>query len=215
MVASTVWSPTVAGVDLKGATALPPARRTATPAARTMPKSRGGGRSSGSSRYSPTGLYTSSGQPIRNADAYAATGAPTFSSSGGFVGRPSAYSSAVQGRISQNTDSPKHLYHYTSTSSADKIQSSGYIKPSTSAGDCRLGEGAYFTAKQPRSSDAGLLANNYGRSTSSRADDTRAYVRVDAEKVSAINGRAELGRDVWSVPGGVDLSGANAKFGTR
>ena len=70
-------------------------------------------------------------------------------------------------------------------------------------------------AKQPRSSDAGLLANSYGRSTSSRADDTRAYVRADTDKVSAINGRAELGRDVWAVPGGVDLSSAGAKYGTR
>lgn len=180
-----------------------------------MPKHRGSGGSSGSSRYSPTGLYTSSGQAIRNADAYARTGAPSFSSTGKSVSNASAYSGAVQSRMSQNTDSPKHLYHYTSASSADKIQSSGYINPSTGPADCRLGEGAYFTAKQPRSSDAGLLANNYGRSTSSRADDTRAYVRVDTAQVQAINGRAELGRDVWAVPGGVDLSSANAKYGTR
>ena len=111
-----------------------------------MPKSReGGGGGSGGSRYSPTGLYTGSGAPINNASAYAATGAPTYSSSGKSVGNASSYAGAVQSRRSQNTDTPTHLYHYTSSSAIESIKSAGTINASTRSGDCALGSGAYFT----------------------------------------------------------------------
>ena len=45
---------------------------------------------------SSTGLYTASGTEVRNAEAYASTGAPTFSWSGSYVYSPTAYSEAVQ-----------------------------------------------------------------------------------------------------------------------
>ena len=175
----------------------------------------GGGRRGGAS-YSRSGVYTATGQPVRNVAAYAATGAPTYTSAGRPVSDPGAYAGAIEASMRQNTSSPKYLYHYTSSSSLDAIESSGKIKRSTGPGDCALGEGVYFTAKPPRSSTANLLSNNYdGAATSHGRSQVESYVRVDADRVNYRSGRSDLGRDVFVVPGDVKLSKASAYLGDR
>ena len=127
---------------------------------------------------------------------------------------PTAYAAAIEGSVRQNTSTPKYLYHYTDNASAGRIKASGRINPSVGPGDCALGTGTYLTAKQPRSSSASLLANNYGSASGSR-DKVESFIRVDADRVGASSGRAALGRDVWVVPGGVDLKSAGASVGSR
>lgn len=167
----------------------------------------GGGRSS-------TGVYTASGAPVRNVAAYAATGAPTFTGAGSTIRNPTAYAGAVEGAMRQTSSAPKHLYHYTDSDSLSKIASSGKINKSTGPGDCVLGEGVYLTAKTPNCSSKNLLANNYDGAVGS-ATRVEGYVRVDADKVQARSGQDELGRNVWVVPGNLDLGSANAKLSTR
>ena len=73
-----------------------------------------------------------------------------------------------------------------------------------------------MTAKPPHSSASALLRNNYdGAASSVGSSKVRSYVRVDADKVSAVNGRDSLGRDVFVVPGGVNLGESSAKLGHR
>jgi hypothetical protein len=110
-----------------------------------MPKGRSGS-GGGSRQYSSphsrgSGVYTSSGAPVRNPAAYAATGARTYTSSGKAVSNPVAYSGAIEASVRQNTSSPKYFYHYTDSTSLKKIADSGYIKRSTGPGDCALGRG--------------------------------------------------------------------------
>ena len=111
-----------------------------------------------------TGVYTSSGKPVYNVEAYAATGAPTFSSSGKVcvcihaaaadTGRgqgrgcssphrssraqelfaPVAYAETVDSAKRQSSSNPKYLYHYTDEHSLRSISSSGYIKSSSGPG---------------------------------------------------------------------------------
>mmetsp|Transcript_5238 Transcript_5238/g.12747 ORF Transcript_5238/g.12747 Transcript_5238/m.12747 type:complete len:181 (-) Transcript_5238:44-586(-) len=175
-------------------------------------------------RYNPyggggnSGVYNSYGQPVRNAEAYAATGAPTFTRAGNYVSNPVAYSGAIEASVRQNTDSPKYLYHYTDTSSASNIQQSGYVKQSTSSSDCALGQGVYLTAKAPRASSQSLLSNNYAAGASARgASKVESYVRVDADRVRSnlTNGRDALGRDVFLHKGDLDLGAAGGKVGKR
>merc|ERR1712187_79829 len=144
----------------------------------------------------------------------AATGAACFSSNGREVRYPLAYSSAVSSYRTQGSSNPTHLYHYTSTSSAEAIRSSGKIEASTRAGDCALGEGVYFTSKAPVCSKSSLLENNYGNAC---ADSSRveSYVKVDANKVNATSGKDRLGRDVYVVKGDVDLASAGASVRKR
>ena len=179
-----------------------------------MPKHyKGRSHGGGSAPYSRSGVYNAYGQPVRNVESYAATGAPTYTSSGSRIRNPSAYTGAIEASYRQNTSTPKYLYHYTDGDSLGKIADSGRVKPSSGPGDCALGSGAYFTAKPPRSSTGGLLQNNYnGGGDASRVE---GYVRVDTDRVNARSGRDELGRDVFVVPGGVNLSKANAKLGYR
>ena len=111
---------------------------------------------------------------------------------------------------------PKYLYHYTDSSSVQKIAESGYLAPSTGPGDCALGTGVYFTSKPPQSSNSTLLSNNYDGAAKYNADKVAAYIRVDADKVNYKSGQDKLGRDVYVVPGsGVNLSGAGAQGGYR
>mmetsp|Transcript_93196 Transcript_93196/g.240841 ORF Transcript_93196/g.240841 Transcript_93196/m.240841 type:complete len:187 (+) Transcript_93196:68-628(+) len=170
-----------------------------------MPRARSSynsGSRSGPYTRSSTGLYTSSGAPIRNAAAYAATGARTYTTAGRSVKDPVAYSGAVESSRRQNTDTPKYLYHYTTADSAASIRDSGYMRGSRGPSDAALGEGTYLTAKPPRSSTESLLKNNYDSGAHAvDASRVEAYVRVDAERVRAVSGRADLGRDVWVVPG--------------
>ena len=207
-----------------------------------MPKGRAssGGHSSPYSRSGSSGVYTSSGARVYNPAAYAATGAKTYTSSGKSVANPVAYAGAIEASVRQNTSSPKYLYHYTDSSSLNKISDSGRIKSSTGPGDCALGRGvcahgmtqtlwlrslgitshlprvADMTAKPPRSSDSALLHNNYdGAASSVGSSKVRSFVRVDADKVGAVNGRDSLGRDVFVVPGGVNLGKSSAKLGYR
>ena len=183
-----------------------------------MPKNRGGGGGGyrGGSPYSRSGVYTASGAPVRNPAAYAATGAKTYTSSGRSISDPVAYSGAIEASVRQNSSSPKYLYHYTDRDSASAIASSGQLMASRGPGDCALGEGVYFTAKPPRSSSSALLHNNYDGGASAHTDSkVGAYVRVEADRVNYQNGRADLGRDVFVVPGDVSLSQAGAKLGVR
>ena len=171
------------------------------------------------SRGGSSGLYTSSGQRVHNAAAYAGAGGRAFTSAGRAVRDPVAYSGAVEARVRQNTSSPKYLYHYTDAASASAIGRSGTIRQSVGPGDCSLGEGVYMTSKPPSKSSAHLLANNYGSSSSSSSSKSRveAYVRVDADRVAHSGGRgkAKLGRDVFVVGGDVKLSSAGARVGRR
>lgn len=185
---------------------------------------RGAGRTSRSggaksSRGSVTkAIYTSSGTRVRNAAAYAATGAPTYTKAGSGINNPVAYSNAIEARVRQNSDRPKYLYHYTNDESARKIEQSGRIRASAGPGDCALGEGVYMTAKPPRTSSSSLLQNNYdGAGSAGKADLVEAYVRVDADLVrhSGGRGKQELGRNVFVVPGDVDLADAGAYIGKR
>lgn len=185
---------------------------------------RGAGRTSRSggaksSRGSVTkAIYTSSGTRVRNAAAYAATGAPTYTKAGRGINNPVAYSNAIEARVRQNSDRPKYLYHYTNDESARKIEQSGRIRASAGPGDCALGEGVYMTAKPPRTSSSSLLQNNYdGAGSAGKADLVEAYVRVDADLVrhSGGRGKQELGRNVFVVPGDVDLADAGAYIGKR
>jgi hypothetical protein len=182
-----------------------------------MPKGYRGGGGSGGSPYSRTGVYTSSGTPVRHPAAYAATGAPTYTASCNPISDPVAYSGAIEASVRQNTSSPKYLYHYTDSTSLKSIQSSGRLNRSTGPGDCALGEGVYFTAKTPRSSSSTLLSNNYGASSSYDASRVSSYVRVDADRLDYRSGRNELGRNVFVVPGDVELCkvGAHTRFGNR
>jgi len=166
----------------------------------------------------PSRIYTSSGTPVRNAAAYAATGAPTYTKAGSGINNPVAYSNAIEARVRQNSDRPKYLYHYTNDESARKIEQSGRIRASAGPGDCALGEGVYMTAKPPRTSSSSLLQNNYdGAGSAGKADLVEAYVRVDADLVrhSGGRGKQELGRNVFVVPGDVDLADAGAYIGKR
>ena len=73
-----------------------------------------------------------------------------------------------------------------------------------------------MTAKPPRSSTETLLNNNYdGAASSYGSSKVQSYVRVDADRVGAISGRKELGRDVFLVPGDLALGNVGAKFGQR
>jgi hypothetical protein len=128
------------------------------------------------------------------------------------VSNPVNYSNAIEACVRQNTDSPKYLYHYTSQASADHIQESGELAASASG---HLGGGSYFTAKAPRSSTANLLHNNYRSEAEHLMSKTQAYVRVDADKVNALSGRAALGRDVFVVPSNVNLAEAAGRVGKR
>lgn len=166
--------------------------------------------------YSSRGVYTASGARVHNPAAYAATGARTYTSSGRAISDPVAYSGAIEASVRQNTSSPKYLYHYTDSSSAAKIASSGKIRRSTGPGDCALGEGVYMTAKPPKSSTSSLLSNNYdGASSSYGSSKVESYVRVDADRVNAVSGRDALGRDVFVVPGDVKLSRSGGHIGER
>lgn len=159
-------------------------------------------------------VYTASGTRVRNPEAYARTGAPTYTRRGRPISDPVAYSGAIEASVRQNTAEPKYLFHYTSSDSLGKIRQTGHIQPSSSAGDCALGSGVYFTAKQPRASSDGLLKNNYD-GAGGAPHRVEAYVRVDADKVNGKSGRTDLGRDVFVVPGAVNLEKANAKAGYR
>lgn len=170
----------------------------------------------GKSSYSSRGVYTAGGKRVHNPAAYAATGASSYTSAGRAISDPVAYSGAIEASVRQNTSSPKYLYHYTDSSSAAKIASSGSIHRSTGPGDCALGEGVYMTAKPPKSSTESLLSNNYdGAASSHGAGKVGSYVRVDADRVNAVSGRDTLGRDVFVVPGNVNLSRSGARFGER
>ena len=46
-------------------------------------------------------------------------------------------------------------------------------------------------------------------------DRVESFVRVDADRVKYRSGRDELGRDVFVVPGDVNLRKAGAKLGDR
>ena len=149
-------------------------------------------------------------------ESYAATGAPTYTSSGSRIRNPSAYTGAIEASYRQNTSTPKYLYHYTDPSSASAIASSGKLKRSTGRGDCALGEGVYFTAKPPKSKSSALLNNNYGGASSLLGESkVSAYVRIEADSVNYHNGRRDLGRDVFVVHGDVDLRQSGAKLGQR
>ena len=112
-----------------------------------MPKHyKGRSHGGGSAPYSRSGVYNAYGQPVRNVESYAATGAPTYTSSGSRIRNPSAYTGAIEASYRQNTSTPKYLYHYTSNDAADAIASSGKVKASSS-GAC--GSGTYWTSKAP------------------------------------------------------------------
>ena len=149
--------------------------------------------SSSSTSYS-TGLYTGSGARIR---------------------KPVAYATAVEARIRQNTDTPKHLYHYTSGASLAQIQDSGVIRASRGPGDCALGVGVYATALPPRTNNASLVANNWGARKSASTSKVDAYVRIDADRVDYTSGRDALGRNVFKVHGDVNLGLAAAQCRLR
>ncbi|KAJ1622989.1 hypothetical protein T492DRAFT_845873 [Pavlovales sp. CCMP2436] len=151
--------------------------------------------------YLGSGVYTSSGQPIRNPAAYAATGASSYSSAGKYIAHPEAYSGAIEASVRQNTAEPKYFYHYIDTHLLGQIASAGHLRPSTGPGDCKLGEGVYMTAKPPRTASEKLLANNYGGRASSYAKRVSAYVRIDADRMVAKRIRKALGRDVFVVSG--------------
>lgn len=159
------------------------------------------------------GVYTRSGEPVSNVEAYAATGAPCFSSNGSEIRNPTAYADTVDSYKSQASDNPRHLYHYTDRESAQQIQEFGKISASCGPGDCALGPGVYATSKAPNCSSETLTKNNWN--SSSKTTRTEAYIRLDANKVTAQSGMDELGRNVWKVPGDVDLKSANAKVGYR
>lgn len=104
--------------------------------------------------------------------------------------------------MTKSSAKPKYLYHYTTKTAAKQIASSGYIKGSTSPGDAALGPGGYFTSKPPQTSTKNLLQNNYdGGAHLHRPSQTNAYVRIPAAKVSVVDGRSTLKRDVFLVPG--------------
>ena len=112
---------------------------------------------------------------------------------------------------------PKYFYHYTSHASAQAIMSSGQLHASTDPRDCKLGQGVYFTSKPPQTSNDHLLYNNYDGSARHHTAKVESFIRVDASKVGAyVDGRDRLrGRDVFMVPGNVDLNGAGVKTGDR
>ena len=172
---------------------------------------RQGGGGSGGGRYSKNaGVYTSSGTRVRNVQAYSSTGAPTYTRAGKAIGNPVAYAGAIEGRMRQNTSTPKYLYHYTDRQSAANIAKTKTIRPSKVPGDCALGKGAYFTSLPPTKTTNEILSNNYGgrpHCSGHQNDRVQASVRIQADAVvhSGGQGQRELGRNVFCVPGGVDL----------
>jgi len=157
-------------------------------------------------------LYTSSGEHIRNYSAYSAAGGRAHSSSGARIHNPTAYQNAIEASVRQNTNDPKYLYHYTDSKSARDIESSGVVKASSRGA---MGKGTYLTAKPPRCSSNRLLENNYGGIHASKQSKVDAYVRVDADRVQAQNGRNNLGRDVWKTNGNIYLDKTGAFAGQR
>lgn len=119
-----------------------------------MPK---GGRSGSAGGYSPysrsTGVYTSSGAPVRNPAAYAATGARTYTGGGRSISDAVAYSNAVT--ASRGGGSGAKVYHGTSKAAADSIMDSGF-RPSSGG---MLGPGLYVTTDR---SKAVAFANQHG-----------------------------------------------------
>lgn len=111
---------------------------------------------------------------------------------------------------------PKYLYHYTTQSAAKQIANSGYIKASTAPSDAALGQGGYFTSKPPQTSTQNLLKNNYdGTAHQRKPSQTQAYVRIPADKVHAYDGRSQLKRDVFLVPGNRVVLPPGTKIATR
>ena len=104
-------------------------------------------------------MYTSSGEPIRDVEAYRAAGGQVYSSNGQVIHNPVAYRNTIEASVRQNTTDPKYLWHYTDTKGAKSIAESGTIKASSTG---LGGPGTYGTAKPPRCTSNNLLNNNYG-----------------------------------------------------
>lgn len=145
-------------------------------------------------------MYTASGDPIHNLEAYMAAGGQPHNSSGQAIHNPTAYRNAIEASVRQNTTDPKYLYHYTTPEAADSIAESGRLEPSSGG---LAGPGMYCTAKPPRSSTANLLQNNYGSATARDASFVQHYARIDTDTLDAEHVGDD--RNVWLVNGPVDL----------
>ena len=145
-------------------------------------------------------MYTASGEPIRNLDAYMGAGSRAYNSAGQVIQNPTAYQNAIEASVRQNTTDPKYLYHYTTSDAAASIEASGCIQGSQGGW---AGSGTYLTAKPPRSSTSNLLANNYGSATARDASYVSDYVRLNTDTLSA--SYVGDGRDVWKANGDVHL----------
>jgi hypothetical protein len=167
-------------------------------------------------KKSHNGLHTRNGDPVRNAKAYSEAGGECFNTQGKPIARPVQYEAKVLSLKSQNSDSPKDLYHYTTAENAEKIRESGKIVGSKEPGDCALGEGVYLTSRAPNCSNHTLNHNNWdGAGDHIPPNRTEAYVKIPAHAVNAYNGRRDLGRDVWVKPGDLDLKECGATIGRR
>ena len=162
-------------------------------------------------RMATAKMYTPTGEPIRNLEAYRASGGTPCNARGERIQNPTAYRNAIEASIRQNTDDPKYQYHYTDNEAGKSIQDSGTIRASTHG---LGGSGTYVTPKPPRCNDSAILSNNYDSAT--RKGDTRvqSYVRLDADGLNAQQIPAG-GRNVWKVDGNVQLGDHNGYVASR
>lgn len=159
-------------------------------------------------------FFTKAGNAVYSPEKYLAAGGELYSSNGCKIKNPKAYSDAIEASVRQNTDDPKHLYHYTTNDSLDKISKSGSIRKSTTG---LGGPGTYLTTKPPRCKSSSIAMNNYGRETAADLERTQGFIRVDADKVKGKTNisRKAGGRNVWIAKGDVSLQGKNTRFGRR
>jgi len=161
-----------------------------------------------------SGMYTKSGDPVFNPEAYARAGGQCYNTAGTRINNPTAYADAISTRKSQNSDQPKEFYHYTDTKSAQQIERSGRINQSQGPGDCVLGEGTYLTGKHPSCRDDTILTNNYG-SSSGRSGKVDSFVKIPAKNIKVESGKDATGRNVFVHRGDIDLNKVGGKVVNR
>lgn len=174
-------------------------------------KRNGGSYSRGTAKkIASSKMFTATGEPIHNLEAYTAAGGKPRSASGELIHNPRAYRNTIEASVRQNTNDPKYLYHYTNKAAAESIETSGAIKASASGLD---GAGTYCTAKPPRCSSDTLISNNYGQSGARGSSYVDNYARIDTDNLGAK--RVNSSRDIWKVDGDINLEDHNAFLAQR
>ncbi|KAL3908262.1 MAG: hypothetical protein SGILL_008549 [Bacillariaceae sp.] len=163
-------------------------------------------------RFATGKMYTPSGEPIRNLEAYRASGGTACNARGDVIENPTAYRNAIEASVRQNTNDPKYQYHYTDNEAAKSIRESGAIRASSNG---LGGSGTYLTPKPPRCNGNAILSNNYDGATRVNDNRVQSYVRMDADGLNAQRVPNAGGRNVWKADGNVHFEEHNGFVGSR